>query len=190
MRIIGGEARGRRLIAPSGTDTRPTADKTRESLFNILVRDVPGARVLDLFGGTGALALEAMSRGAESAVICDVNAAAIRAIKLNAQAVMKDRPGVRVMQADYRTALRQLEGQQFDLIFLDPPYRLSEAYELSAELILRGGLLHRDGLLVAERLKDAPLRYPKGLTLRDTRVYRDTAIDFAALDAPETEENA
>ena len=178
MRIIGGEARGRRLIAPNGFETRPTADKIREALFSILMREVPGARVLDLFGGTGALALEAMSRGAESAVICDKASAAIRAIQTNTAAVMKDRPGVRVIKADYKAALKSLKDEQFDLIFIDPPYRLDEAYAESANSILHESLLSSDGILVFERRRETRIVLPPDLYISDTRLYRDTAIDF------------
>ena len=190
MRIIGGEARGRRLVAPEGTDTRPTADKTRESLFNILMRDVPEARALDLFGGTGALALEAMSRGAKSAVICDVSVSALKAIQVNVRSVMKDHPGVRVIKADYRAALKSLAGEAFDLIFLDPPYRLKEAYAISAQLILEHSLLAPGGILIAERSGDTPITWPAPLVIKDTRTYRDTAIDFVVLKDDPTEDNA
>ena len=190
MRIIGGAARGRRLVAPYGMDPRPAADKTRESLFNILMREVPDAKVLDLFGGTGALALEAMSRGASGAVICDISMAAVKAIRTNAQAVMKDRPGVRVLKADYRAALKSLAGERFDLIFLDPPYRLSEAYAESARLILAYSLLSPDGILVAERAGDAAVNWPIPLKIKDTRTYRDTQIDFVIYDSDQTEDNA
>ena len=88
MRIIAGEAKGRRLFAPGGEETRPTADRIREALSNILAARVPGARVLDLFGGTGALALEALSRGASEAVVVDSNVKAIASIRRNAQAVL------------------------------------------------------------------------------------------------------
>ncbi len=188
MRIIAGDARGRRLVAPEGLDTRPTADKTRESLFSILMRDLPGAKVLDLFGGTGALALEAMSRGAACAVICDKAPAAIRSIKINAAAVMKDRPGVRMLRADYKAALQSLAGEEFDLIFIDPPYHMTEAYTESAQLILRLKLLSMEGQLILERRRDTVLALPPGLKIRDTRLYRDTAIDFAVYDQA-TEEN-
>ena len=90
MRIIAGEARGRTLFAPSGDQTRPTSDKIRGSLFNILNGCVEGAEVLDLFGGTGALALEALSRGAARAVISDSARSAIEAIRRNAENVLKD----------------------------------------------------------------------------------------------------
>ena len=187
MRIIGGEARGRRLVAPSGTDTRPTADKTRESLFAILMRDVPGADVLDLFGGTGALALEAMSRGANSAVICDNALSAIKAIEANVQTVMKGKAGVRVIRADYKSALKSLQGEKFDLIFLDPPYKMREAYTLSMQAIRDMRLLREDGQIIAERLREDALSVPEGYMIRDERIYRDTAIDFLIPAAP-TEE--
>ena len=178
MRIIGGDARGRTIVAPEGNTTRPTADKTRESLFNILMRRVAGARVLDLFGGTGALALEAMSRGAESAVICDMNPKAIAAIRRNTETVMKDRGGVEIIKADYRQALARLAGREFDLIFLDPPYAMTEAYETATRMIMEEKLLSKDGILLSERQGEAAPVYAEGLVLTDTRVYRDTRVDF------------
>ena len=178
MRIIGGDARGRTIVAPEGNTTRPTADKTRESLFNILMRRVPDARVLDLFGGTGALALEAMSRGASSAVICDNNAKAIAAITRNTETVMKGKSGVTVIRADYRQALERLRGKEFDLIFLDPPYAMTDAYEVSTRMIAEEKLLSQDGILLSERVSENSPAYDEHLVLVDTRVYRDTRVDF------------
>ena len=185
MRIITGEAKGRRLIAPKGMETRPTADKTRESLFSILMRYVGDAKVLDLFGGTGALALEAISRGAQSAVICDVSDPAIKAIRANALAVTKDDGRVRVFKADYKAALERLKTERFDLVFLDPPYRLSEAYAYSARFLLENGMLNEDAIVAAERSTQLEIAWPKGLTKYDTRQYRDTAIDFLRRDTDE-----
>ena len=130
MRIISGEAKGRALFAPPGSDTRPTSDKIRGSLFNIIASRVMDARVLDLFGGTGALALEALSRGAESAVIVDSSRQAWQVIERNARSVLKDdfEYRARILCADYRSAIAALEGSLFDLVFLDPPYRMVEAY--------------------------------------------------------------
>ena len=149
MRIIGGDARGRTIVAPEGNTTRPTADKTRESLFNILMRRVPDARVLDLFGGTGALALEAMSRGASSAVICDNNAKAIAAITRNTETVMKGKSGVTVIRADYRQALECLRGKEFDLIFLDPPYG-SGMLEKAMDMIREIDNVSENGIIICE----------------------------------------
>ena len=180
MRIIGGEARGRRLFAPEGMDTRPTADRTRESLFNILNARLYGAHVLDLFGGTGALALEALSRGAAFAAIADVSPAAIRAIERNAEAVRKGEKAshARILRADYRQALRALSGQRFELVFLDPPYRMAEAYGESLRMLAAGGMLSEDAVVVMERQKDVELSLPDGFEIFDSRAYRDTVIDF------------
>ena len=124
MRIISGEARGRTLFAPAGDQTRPTSDKIRGSLFNILNGRVEDAEVLDLFGGTGALALEALSRGAARAVIVDSSRAAIEVIRRNAGNVLKDALAERalILKTDYRSAISSLHGRRFDLVFLDPPY--------------------------------------------------------------------
>lgn len=180
MRIIGGEARGRRLFAPEGMDTRPTADRTRESLFNILNARLYGVHVLDLFGGTGALALEALSRGAAFAAIADVSPAAIRAIERNAEAVLKEERAsrARILRADYRQALRALSGQRFELVFLDPPYRMAEAYGESLRMLVAGGMLSEDAVVVLERQKDVALSLPDEFEIFDSRAYRDTVIDF------------
>ena len=180
MRIIAGEAGGRRLVAPSGEDTRPTAEKTRGSLFNILGVRVIGANVLDLFGGTGALALEALSRGAEKAVVCDNGRNAIRAIEQNADVVLKNtgRERLRVMKSDYRAAISAMRGEKFGIVFLDPPYRMEDAYADALTRLKAAGALAEGCLILCERLSDRAIVYPEGFTVADTRKYRDTAVDF------------
>lgn len=178
MRIIGGDARGRTIVAPEGNTTRPTADKTRESLFNILMRLVPGSRVLDLFGGTGALALEAMSRGASSAVICDSSAKAAQAITRNIETVMKGRDGVTFLKADYRQALPRIADRQFDLVFLDPPYAMTETYGIATRFLTKHRMLSEDAVIVSERLGETKPDYAESLMVYDTRVYRETQVDF------------
>lgn len=178
MRIIGGDARGRTIVAPEGNTTRPTADKTRESLFNILMRFVPASRVLDLFGGTGALALEAMSRGAQSAVICDSSAKAAQAILRNIETVMKGKNGVTFIRADYRQALERVNGQQFDLVFLDPPYAMSDTYGIATRYLAQHHMLSEDAVIVCERLGEVKPDYAEELMIYDTRVYRETQVDF------------
>ena len=132
MRIIAGEAKGRKLYAPGGEDTRPTADRIRESVFGILGSRTQGARVLDLFGGTGALALEALSRGAAGATIIDSNVKAVACIRRNAEAVLGAECSTRaeIIRADYRKAIERLTGA-YDLVFLDPPYRMPGADAVS-----------------------------------------------------------
>ena len=179
MRIIAGEARGRRLYVPSGEDTRPTADRIRESLFSILGARVPGARVLDLFGGTGALALEALSRGAESAVIVDLNHRAAECIRKNAEAVLGKgwRGRATVVRADYKGAIERLTGG-FDLVFLDPPYRMEGACEDALLRLRLHGALLPGFVAVAERARDRALDIPDGFSAVDVRTYGETAVEF------------
>ena len=127
LRIIAGSARGRRIEAPEGRDTRPTLDRVRENLFNMIQGKVPEARVLDLFGGSGALGLEALSRGAAFAVIADRDREACRVERENVEALgFADR--TRLMRGEWERTLAMLteEGDRFDLIFLDPPYAMTD----------------------------------------------------------------
>ncbi len=172
MRIIAGTYGGRRLTAPSGSRTRPTSDRVREALFSILGARVAGARVLDLFAGSGALGIEALSRGAESAVFVDDAPAAVRAIRANLDTLGA---GAEVRRAD---ALRFLGaapagGAQYDLVFLDPPYRLADtlADRLSEAL---PAVLAPGAVAVAESDRRAPIALD--LPLLDERRYGDTLI--------------
>ena len=180
MRIIAGEARGRTLFAPSGDQTRPTSDKIRGSLFNILNRCVEGAEVLDLFGGTGALALEALSRGAARAVISDSARSAIEAIRRNAENVLKDALSARslILKADYRSAISSVTDRKYDLVFLDPPYRMLDAYGDAIARLDRADALAEDAIIVAERRRDACIAVPEDFEIYDTRLYGETAVDF------------
>lgn len=180
MRIISGEARGRTLFAPNGDQTRPTSDKIRGSLFNILNGCIEDAQVLDLFGGTGALALEALSRGAAFAVISDSSRQAIDCIRRNAQNVLKDELDERalILKADYRTAISSINARAFDLVFLDPPYRMIDAYADAINRLESAGALGKDVIIVAERKGNTPVSYPETFEIYDTRAYGETSIDF------------
>ena len=124
MRIVAGEFRGRRLKDPKGRDIRPTADRIREALFSILGAGVQGARVLDLYAGTGALGLEALSRRAASAVFVDSSTSAVRLIRENVDACGAS-SRARIIGGEAVKIVRRLavEGETFDLVFMDPPYR-------------------------------------------------------------------
>lgn len=180
MRIIAGAARGRGLVAPAGEKTRPTSDKLRGALFNILAPRVEGARVLDLFSGTGAFALEAMSRGAASAVLVDSDRRAIEAIRKNASAVLGDsaKARIEIIQSDYRKAVGALSGAQFDLAFLDPPYALVDVYADAIARLSARNLLADDVVLVLERAKGSEQVSAPGFYVYDARTYGDTAVDF------------
>ena len=182
MRIISGEAKGRTIFAPQGSETRPTSDKIRGSMFNIIGARVVGARVLDLFGGTGALALEALSRGADAAVIADASRAAVQVIERNAQGVAGEDHAnrVRIIQADYRAAIEKAAGP-FDLVFLDPPYRMTEAYGDALDRLYASGRLAPDCLIVLERRETQTVELPEDFERYDIRHYGETAVEFVRL---------
>jgi 16S rRNA (guanine(966)-N(2))-methyltransferase RsmD len=171
VRVIAGTHRGRRLVAPPGRDTRPTSDRVRESLFAIL-GPLDGERVLDLFAGSGALGIEALSRGAGEALLADTSSAAIAAISTNLGALGLH---AQVVRDDARRVLRNAHarGAAYDLIFLDPPYRQAErwAADLSA---LVPTVLATGGRVVTESDRRSPLDLE--LTLIDERRYGDTLI--------------
>ena len=179
MRIIGGSARGRSIVAPAGSKTRPTQEYVRESLFNIIRWDLQDGRVLDLFAGTGALALEAVSRGAKDAVLIDMDRDACQAIKKNMET---SRLGAqcRLIARDYEQAMAQLarEGQKFDVVFIDPPYRMENTGEICAALYDRGLLAEAFLLVVEHRRGCAPLLDAR-FEAFDQRSYGDTQITFA-----------
>lgn len=148
MRIITGSARGAKLIAPAGEHTRPTAERTKEAVFSMLQYEFTGRRVLDLFAGSGQLGLEAISRGAESAVLVDSDRAAIDVITKNAAHTrLADR--AKICRAEAESFLRSYSGAPFHLIFLDPPYK-TDLVEKSLSLIVARGLLATGGIVVCE----------------------------------------
>lgn len=151
MRIIAGDFKGRRLESPKDNSVRPTTDKAREALFSILANDIWGSRVLDLFGGTGGLGLEALSRGAAECVFADQSKESIRMIKNNiAHCGAGDRS--RVMTGDFRRVLAS-QREPFDLIFLDPPYG-SGMMDTCFSMIRENELLKEEGFIVAEHRKE------------------------------------
>jgi 16S rRNA (guanine(966)-N(2))-methyltransferase RsmD len=172
VRVIAGRWGGRRLQAPRGRETRPTSDRVREALFSVLGERVDGARVLDLFAGSGALGLEALSRGAAEATFVDSAPAALRAIRANLAAVGAD---AEVARADARRFLAgaSAAARQYDLIFLDPPYRLAERLGRELSEVLPP-VLAPGAVVVAESDRRTPLHIE--LPLHDERRYGDTLI--------------
>ena len=148
MRIIAGESRGRLIEAPSGLHTRPTLDRVRENLFNMVQLDVPGSRVLDLFAGSGALSLEALSRGAVYAVLADSDRNACDVQKKNIHTLRyEDR--TKQFRCDWREAVNKLQAASdvFDLVFLDPPYAMLDLRTVFESLIPLTG---PDSLIILE----------------------------------------
>lgn len=180
MRIVAGTAKGRVLQGPSSERiTRPTADRVRETLFNILGQSVDPIDVLDLFGGTGALALEALSRGAARAVVVERDREALGLIRKNAEA-LGFYPQLRVIAAPVEKALASLgkEGARFPLVFADPPYAL-EVLVPTLEGLVQHGLLEPGALVVFEHGKqEAAPEVIAGLTREDQRTFGATRVSF------------
>lgn len=148
MRVITGKARGVQLKTPDGMLTRPTTDRVKEALFSIIHFEIPGAKVLDLFGGTGQLGIEALSRGAKSAVFVDAQEAACRIIRENLKRARLEKEG-RVVRSDYLQYLNRCV-EKFDIILLDPPY--AEVFlENALKRITEIDILETNGIIVTER---------------------------------------
>ncbi len=182
-RIISGSAGGRRLRTPPGSSTRPTSDRVREALFSRLEHRglLDGTRVLDLFAGSGALGLEAASRGAAHVVLVESHKGAAAAIRANITAV--GHPGVHLVVDTVEHALSRgaPDGTPTDLVLLDPPYDLSEdaLAGVLADLVANGWL-GRESFVVVERSTRSPQpRWPAGLELSGEKRYGETAVWFA-----------
>ena len=174
MRVITGKARGVVLKTPDGMATRPTSDRVKEALFSVIQFDIPGSRVLDLFGGTGQLGLEALSRGAKSAVFVDAAESACKLIQENLKKT-KLAEDAKVVRSDYMEYLRRCK-EAFDIIFLDPPY--AEVFlENSLNFISEIDILQTNGIIVTERPldKELPWNFP-GFTRSKDYKYGNTLI--------------
>lgn len=154
MRIIAGKYKGLKLHSLEGNDiTRPSKDNLKEALFSSLGNYLDGS-FLDLFGGSGAVGLEALSRGAKEVVINDQNAAALKIIKDNTSKLDED---VIIMDLDYRHCLKALKGYRFDHIFLDPPYSFND-YDILFDMLYQNDLLKDEGIIVVESKKELVLK--------------------------------
>lgn len=182
MRVIAGAAKGHNLQTIEGLATRPTTDRIKETLFNIIAFDLPACSFLDLFSGSGAIGIEALSRGAAEAVFVDDAAECQKVITANLQHTkLQDR--ARLMKTDVFSALDKLaaEERKFDIIFMDPPYE-SGLYEPVLEKIVRQGLLKKEGYLITERSSQIPLTPPAGMTVLREKAYKTTILTFLCLE--------
>jgi 16S rRNA (guanine966-N2)-methyltransferase len=171
VRIIAGERKGHTIVAPKGADTRPTSDRVRENVFNIVAPWLEGARVLDLYAGSGAMGLEALSRGAASVVFVDTDRDAVHAIERNLDKLRLT--GARVVSHDVTAVLAQevAAGRKYDLVFVDPPYAMTQ-YETLGRYLPQ--VLAEGGLLVFE---SAARTEPElALALRTSRKYGRTRV--------------
>jgi RNA methyltransferase, RsmD family len=180
MRVVGGALKGRRLATPKSDAIRPTTDRARESLFNILEHAYPGsiegARVLDLFSGTGALGIEAISRGAAYCLFVEQDIAARALIRENVEAL-----GLQGCTRIFRRDATHMGPigtmQPFRLVFADPPYGKGLGEKAVASL-LAGGWLEKGALVVVEETASNPFQLPEGLTLLDRRIYASSSLSI------------
>lgn len=179
MRVISGIAKGRRLSAPKGQKVRPTGDRVKESLFSILAGRVPGSKVLDLYAGTGALGIEALSRGALSALMIDNDGISIDVIERNLVATKLEQSAT-VYKQSVEYALDRLirEKEVFDLIFLDPPYRINKS-ELEVVMGKAAECLSLRGLIILEHQSGVlELDMTQDMISVDERRYGDTGLSL------------
>lgn len=148
MRIISGKARGTKLYTLDGTATRPTLDRVKESLFNIIQNDIEDSTVLDLFSGSGAIGLEFLSRGAKRAVLCDSSKDAIKIIKQNVQKTHFEEK-VEVYNMEFTKLVERLQNQKFDIIYIDPPYA-TDFITISLEKIIEYELVNENTKIIVE----------------------------------------
>ena len=178
MRIISGKARGTKLFTLDGENTRPTLDRVKEPLFSIIMNEIPDAKVLDLFAGSGALGLEALSRGAEHVVLCDNSRDAIKVINNNLAKTKLD-TYAEIINEDFKKCLKKLQGRRFDLIFIDPPYETNNI-EIAVKQILELDLLAKDGVIVAETDREEIIEKIKNIDIciEDIRHYGRVILIF------------
>lgn len=176
MRVITGSARGAKLKTLEGLSTRPTSDRVKEAIFNIIQFDVEGRRVLDLFAGSGQLAIEALSRGASYAVLVDQSAEAVKVFRDNLKKVKFDQQAT-VVQSDYLRYLSTCR-EKFDLIFLDPPYG-ENFLEKALQKISEIDILTEGGIIICERPREKQLpAQVGGLNCSKDYCYGKTAVNL------------
>lgn len=176
MRVIGGKVRGTKLDSLEGIITRPTLDRIKESMFNIIQNKIENACVLDLFSGSGALAIECLSRGAKEAYLCDKSKDAIKIIKKNIEKTHFESKAV-IINKDYLKCLDEL-NIKFDIIFLDPPYESNFAEE-ALKVIIKKELLNRDGIIIFETDKKDISNIEKlDINIYDLRKYGRVELIF------------
>ncbi|VAV82310.1 16S rRNA (guanine(966)-N(2))-methyltransferase [hydrothermal vent metagenome] len=187
MRVVGGRVRGRKLTPFKASGIRPTSDKVREAIFNVLNRNYAGAAVLDIFAGTGAMGIEALSRGATSATFVDNSKGAVAVIKKNLTLCGFEKEG-RIINKDARAALSNFKPRRtgeksrqgrFDLIFIDAPYSEAALTEVTLKQVAESRLLSSEARIVCEVSKKTPIEsLPAGLTLIKEKTYGDTLVYF------------
>lgn len=176
MRVIGGKYRGRKLIAPQDEKVRPTTDKVKESVFDIIQFRVADCAFLDLFAGSGGMGIEAISRGANRVVFADYSSTSLKLLKSNLELINADSYVIR--RGDYKGVLQSLKGEKFDIIYLDPPYAL-KCLEDCVQIISDNDLLNDGGILIYEHLNaDTAIDKINSLVLIKSKKYGIIRVDI------------
>ncbi|MBQ8444362.1 MAG: 16S rRNA (guanine(966)-N(2))-methyltransferase RsmD [Clostridia bacterium] len=168
MKIVAGKFKGKKLIDRPFDHLRPTADMVKQSIFNKLQFELLDSKVLDLFCGTGALGIEALSRGAKEVVLADIDKNSIKLTQDNLKNIGTPKEA-KTIQGDFRQTIKSLQGKQFDIILLDPPYK-SGVYQECLSLLHQYNLLSDEGIIVCEQEKTIQIDYSP-FTLEDERTY-------------------
>lgn len=186
MRVIAGSAKRLQLKTLEGFDTRPTTDRIKETLFNIIQPNLLDAKFLDLYSGSGGIGIEALSRGAKETIFVEQNPKAMNIIKENLE-YTKLKDSARLMASDALTALHKLNGEKkFDYIFMDPPYN-QELEKKALEYIAEADLLEEHGMIIVEASKETDFSYLDdwGLTITKTKTYKTNKHIFLELEKEE-----
>lgn len=173
MRVIGGKYRGRRLLSPEGGDVRPTSDMVKESVFNVIQTGIEGAAFVDLFAGSGAIGIEALSRGARTVVFADHSKASLRLLQSNLEGISDLH---RIVARDFRDALTSLGGK-WDYVFIDPPYETDYIAEI-CRIVAREDLLEKDGMLIYEHPERKKIDLPDDFVIVKSRRYGKIVVDY------------
>ena len=188
MRVISGKSRGTKIDTIDENTTRPTLDRVKESLFNIIQGKIQGSVVLDLFAGSGALGIEALSRGAKEAFFCDVNRSATEVIKKNLIKTHLEE-NAKVFNCDYKKFIEKTKGKtKFDIVFIDPPYKMDLAVKACDELI-KGNLVDKNGIIIIETdefardNEEIEKNLSEKVTIVDKRKYGRANLIFLELKA-------
>lgn len=176
MRVIAGKYKGRQLFSPKDQSVRPTTDRIKENVFNLLQGRVAGAAFLDLFGGSGAITVEALSRGAVKAVTVDASRESVDLIKRNFRKIGIGNEA-QIVEVEYGVALKRMAGQKFDIIYLDPPYKAGVEKDV-LDKISEGGFLADGGVVVLEHATEIPFLYEGALKVFDSRKYGSVTIEL------------
>ncbi len=179
MRIISGKAKGTKLYTLDGTNTRPTLDRVKESLFNIIQHELVDSIILDLFAGSGALGIESVSRGAKKAILCDNSYDAINIIKSNIRKCHVE-TNIELIYNDYKKCLSKIK-EKVDIIFVDPPYKMNIAVE-AIKLIIDKDILNNNGIIILETDDEIreinQLKTINNINIRDLRKYGRVKLIF------------